>query len=614
MKHALRSAIILGFLFAAGGVAGQEAVWHHGASFIGDVKYPAGFKHFDYVNPDAPKGGTLQLSETGTFDTFNATLDKGVLFHVQDLLVTPPLICERLMKKSEDEPSSVYGLLAKDFSYPNDYSSATFRLNPEARWADGEPVTAADVVFSFDKLVELNPQFANYYKHVVSATEVDERTVTFKFDETGNRELPLIVGELHVVPKHWWEGKDAQGNQRDISKTSLEPPMCSGPYEISSFSAGSKITLKLRDDYWGKNLNVNVGQYNFKNIVYTYFGDINSEFQAFRAGDVDFWRENEAKRWATGYDFPAFNEGKVKREELPNEYRDSGIMLGFIPNQRRDLFKDKRVREALNYAFDFETLNRTVFFNQYKRINSYFYGSELASKGLPEGDELALLESLKPDVPEEVFTQAYKNPVFGSVDKERENLRKAFMLLKEAGYERRDGKLVNSKTGQPFTFEILLNGPTIEKVALPFAAELRKLGIVATIRTVDPSQYVSRVTNFDYDMIYLGWAQSISPGNEQLDYFGSKSANQPGSRNYAGISNSAVDALINKIIFSKHRDALETAVHALDRVLLAGDYIVPGYTARTSRIAYWDKFERPSELPYYSLGFPTDWWAKSAER
>ena len=582
--------------------------FRHGLAIVGGVKYPPGFARFDYVNPDAPKGGNINLSATGTFDSFNPVLDKGEL--AAGLTPRLSLVTETLLKPSMDEVDAVYGLLAEAVSYPADYAYAKFRLRPEAKWADGMPVTPEDVIFSFDKFKELNPLYTTYYTHVVRAEKTGEREVTFIFDEQNNRELPIIVGELDIVPKHWWTSNGADGKPRDISRTTLEPILGSGPYRIASFTPGGKVVYELRDDYWGKDLNVNIGYNNFRTQSYTYFADLDVEFEAFRSGSIDFWVENSAMRWARSYDFPAVTEGRVKREVLDNEYKTSGVLVGFIPNMRRDFFKDARVRKALNYAFDFEELNRTIFFDQYKRIDSYFYGSELASSGLPEGRELEILKSLGSDVAPEVLTQEYRNPIGGGDTKVRDNLRSALALLKEAGYELRNGKMVLSSTGAPLKFEILLNGPTIERVAIPFAENLKKIGIQASVRTVDSAQYANRVRSFDYDMIYLGWAQSLNPGNEQRDYWGSQSVESEGSRNYAGIANPAIDKLIDQIIFAKDRDTLIPTVKALDRLLLAGSYTVPSYTLRSSRIAYWDKFEHPVELPTYAIGFPSIWWAK----
>ena len=577
-----------------------------GTSSSGTPRYQQGFAHFDYVNPQAPKGGEVSMSVVGTYDTFNPVLAKG------DAATGLSLVFDTLLKPSSDEVTTSYGLLAEGVAYPDDISYATFRLRKEAKWADGQPVTPEDVIFSFDKGKELNPQLSFYYAHVVKAEKTGDRDVTFRFDEKNNRELPDILGQLVVVPKHWWEGKDAKGNPRDIGKTTLEPVMGSGPYRIASFQAGSSIRYELRDDYWGKDINVNVGQNNFRTFTYTYFGDLDVAFEAFRSGSLNFWSENSAKRWATGYDFPAVKEGKVKREVLDNSYRASGVMVGFIPNQRRALFKDARVREALNYAFDFEELNRTTFFSQYQRVNSYFYGSELASSGLPEGRELEILNEIKDKVPPSVFTEAYKNPVGGKPDLFRNNLKSAIGLMKEAGYEIRGGKMVNTKTGEQAKLEILLDSNTLERVALPFAQNLKKIGFDATVRVVDEAQYTNRVRSFDYDMLYNGWGQSLHPGNEQTEYWGSAAAKREGSKNYAGISDPGIDMLIKKVIFAQNADELKAATKALDRVLLAGHYVVPGYTLRASRLAYWDKFDRPKELPEYSIGFPDVWWAKGA--
>ncbi len=587
----------------------QAEQFRHGLAIVGGVKYPPGFAQFDYVNPAAPKGGSINLSATGTFDSFNPVLDKGEL--AAGLTPRLSLVTETLLKPSMDEVDAVYGLLAEAVSYPADYAYAKFRLRPEAKWADGAPVTPEDVIFSFEKFKELNPLYTTYYNHVVKAEKTGEREVTFIFDEKNNRELPIIVGELDIVPKHWWTSNAPDGKPRDISRTTLEPIIGSGPYRIASFTPGGKVVYELRDDYWGKDLNVNIGYNNFMSQSYTYFADLDVEFEAFRSGAIDFWVENSAMRWARSYDFPAVAEGRVKREVLDNEYKTSGVLVGFIPNMRRDFFKDVRVRKALNYAFDFEELNRTIFFDQYKRIDSYFYGSELASNGLPEGRELEILKSLGSDVAPEVLTQPYRNPVGGGDTKIRDNLRSALALLREAGYELRNGTLVSSSTGAPLKFEILLNGPTIERVAIPFAENLKKIGIQASVRTVDSAQYANRVRDFDYDMIYLGWAQSLNPGNEQRDYWGSQSVERQGSRNYAGIANPAIDKLIDQIIFAKDRDTLIPTVKALDRLLLAGSYTVPSYTLRSSRIAYWDKFEHPAELPTYAIGFPSIWWAKN---
>jgi len=579
----------------------QEPVWRHATSLNEEPKYPADFARFDYVNPNAPKGGVVRLSDTGGFDTLNPILSKG----------NPGpgigLVYEALMTSALDEVSTMYGLIAEAMTYPDDYSSVTFRLRPEAKWHDGEPVTAEDVVWSFQKLIELNPPQKFYYQHVTKAEVTGEHEVTFTFDQTGNRELPHIVGQLIVLPKHWWEGTDANGKQRSIANATLEPPLGSGPYRVDRVVAGKTISYKRVEDYWAKDLPVAIGQDNFDEIRYEIFLDETVEFEAFKADTFDWRDENSAKRWTTQYDFPAARKGFVVKEELDNAYRDNGVMVGFIPNLRRDFFKDWRVRRALNFAFDFETLKRTLFYGQYERINSFFYGMDLAASGLPEGQELDILNSVKEQVPPEVFTTAYVNPVGGDPQKDRENLRQALTLLQEAGYKLDGQKLVDA-SGNQLSFELILNGPTIEPVALAYQGNLRKIGIDMRVRSIDTPQYIERVRSHDFDMIYTGWAQSLSPGNEQRDYWGSAAADSESARNYAGIKDPAADTIIDRIVLAKDRAELEAATRALDRVLMANQYVIPSYALRHSRIARWDRFSRPAELPQYSVGFPTVWW------
>ena len=593
-----------GLILSPDPAAAEEPAWQHATVMIGKAKYPEGFSRFDYVNPDAPKGGTLKLSEEGTFDSFNPILAKG------ELATGLGLVFDTLMKSSEDEVSASYGLLAEGVSYPDDISKVTFRLRAEARWADGEPVTADDVVFSFDKAKELNPLQANYYSHVVSAEKTGEREVTFLFDENNNRELPQILGQILVLPKHWWEGTDKDGNARDISRTTLEPVMGSGPYRIASFKAGSTIRYELREDYWGKDLNVNVGQHNFGAIEYVYYTDANVEFEAFRAGRIDYRQENSSSKWATAYDFPAVESGDIKREEIENPLRAVGIMQAMVPNMRREKFQDVRVRRALNFALDFEDLNQNLAYNGLARVDSFFWGTELASSGLPEGREKEILEGLKGKVPEEVFTTPFTNPVGGDPQKARANLRQALTLFQDAGYELKNGQLVNASTGEPFGIEILLASPSLERSVLPYVASLKKIGVDARIRTVDASQYTNRVRSFDYDMIWNVWGQSLNPGNEQMGYWGSASKDREGSRNYAGIADPAVDELIRMVIFAQTREEKTAAVKALDRVLLANHYVVPLFYSKAAKVAYSKALAHPEELPYYGLGFPEVWWMR----
>ncbi|GEO85396.1 MULTISPECIES: extracellular solute-binding protein [Alphaproteobacteria] len=586
-------------------LSASETQWRHAIAVLGEPKLPSNFKHLPYVNADAPKGGELRLSDEGTFDSFNPLIDKG----------TPAAgiasVFDTLMRQSEDEVSVTYGLLAEALSYPEDLSSVTFRLRPEAKWADGQPVLPEDVIFSFNGAKHHSTLYASYYRHVISAEKTGDREVTFRFDEKNNRELPSIVGDFSILPKHWWEGKDAQGRQRDISRTTLEPLMGSGPYKIAAFQPGSTIRYELRDDYWAKDLPINIGQNNFKVITHTYFSDADVEFEAFRAGTLDYYQEQSSSRWATRYDFAAVKDGLVIRESLPNPFRATGIMQAMVPNMRREIFKDPRVREALNYAFDFEDLNKNLAYGGLKRVDSYFWGTELASSGLPQGRELEMLEALKDKVPSQVFTTPYTNPVGGDPQKVRDNLRKAIALLKEAGWELKGNRMVNSKTGQPMSFEILLSSPSFERSVLPYVASLKKIGVDARVRTVDASQYINRTRSFDYDVIWVVWAQTMNPGNEQANYWGSQSVDTAGSRNYAGISDPAVDQLIGMINTAPSREEQVAAVKALDRVLLANHFVVPLFYSGETKIAYWNRLTHPQELPTYGIGFPDIWWSKS---
>ncbi|WP_288426515.1 extracellular solute-binding protein [uncultured Agrobacterium sp.] len=588
--------------------AQDEGQWRVGIATVGELKHPNGFERFDYVNPNAPKGGTLRMSTAGTYDTLNPLLAKG------EVATGLALVFDTLMKSSEEELSASYGLLAEGVSFPADISKATFRLRKEAKFADGQPVTPEDVIFSFEKAKDLSPQLATYYTHVIKAEKTGEREITFSFDEKNNRELPQIVGQILVVPKHWWEANGPDGKPRDISRGTLEPVMGSGPYKIASVAPGSTITYERRDDYWGKDINVNVGMNNFKTVSYSFFADQDVEFQAFKSGTVDFRQEASSSRWVTGYDFPAAQDGRVKKEELPNIYRSVGIMQAFVPNQRREKFQNPDLRKALNYAFDFEDLNKTLAYGQFQRINSFFMGSDLASSGLPQGRELEILQELKDQIPPEVFTTEYKNPVAGDPAKLRDNLREAVRLMKAAGYELRGSQMVNVQTGKQLDMEFLIDSAGMERTILPFVQNLKKIGINATIRTVDASQYTNRLRSFDFDVTVKLWATSPNPGNEQADYWGSSAADRQGSNNLAGIKNPAVDALVRKVIFAPNRDEQVASAHALDRVLLANNYVVPQFYRGEMFAAYWNTIVRPADLPYYGIGFPEAWWSASAAK
>jgi microcin C transport system substrate-binding protein len=589
--------------FFGGPARADEKLWRHGLSLFGSLKYPAGFKHFDYVNPDAPKGGTVREVAIGTFDNFNevAAGVKGSLASGLNY------IYDTLMAPAFDEVTTSYGLIADAASYPPDFSSATYRLRPEAKWHDGAPVTPEDVIFSLDVFKKNHPGYAAYYRHVTRAEKSGDREITFRFDAPGNRELPQIVGELTILPKHWWEGVDASGKKRDVGETMLEKPLGSGPYRIKEFVPGRSITYERFKDYWGKDLNVSVGRDNFDEIRYEYFRDSTVAIEAFKADQIDWRFENSAKDWATAYHFPAVDDKRVVLEEFP--ILNVGVMQAFAFNIRRDKFKDPRLRRAFNFAFDFEEMNKQLFFGTYHRIASYFQGTELASSGLPTGMELDILEPLRDKIPPEVFTTTYTNPQNGNAEAVRSNLHEALTLLKQAGYEVRDTKLVNIKTGEPLSVELLVDNPSFERVMLFYKPSLERIGITVNVRMVDPIQYENRVRTWDYDIITDQWGESLSPGNEQRSYWGSQAADQNGSRNTIGIKNPAVDELINRIVFAKSREELVATTHALDRVLLWNHYVVPQWTYGKERTARWDRFGRPEKLPEYAASaFPTVWW------
>lgn len=582
--------------------AQSAPAWRHALSLFGDVKYPAGFKRFDYVNPDAPKGGVARQISIGTFDNFNLAV-AGVKGNIAPAV---GLIYETLMARSFDEASTQYGLLAEAASHPDDHSWVIYRLSKDARWHDGKPVTPEDVLFSMESLKKYSPMYSSYYKHVVKAEKVGAHEVKFTFDMPGNRELPTIVGELLVLPKHWWEGTDSEGRKRDIGATTLEKPLGSGPYAIKDFVAGRSVTLERVKNYWGEKTPTRIGQNNFDELRYEFFRDTTVSLEAFKADQADWTIESSAKNWATAYDFPAVTEKRVVREEFP--ITNSGRMQGFAFNIRRPLFADKRVRRAFNYAFDFEEMNKQLFYGQYKRINSYFEGTELASSGIPQGKEFEILKEVYGEIPPEVIAKPYENPVGGSPEKVRDNLRNATRLLKEAGYEVRDGKLVDGKKDMPIAVEFLLANPLFERIVLFYKPSLERLGITVNVRTVDDVQYQNRIRDFDFDIITDLWGQSLSPGNEQRDFWGTQAADTPGSRNTVGIKNPVVDKLIDKIVYAEDRETLVAATRALDRTLLWHYYVVPQYTYPFTRVARWDRFSH-APLPHYAgSGLSSLWW------
>jgi microcin C transport system substrate-binding protein len=594
---ALRTALVLvglGALAISSSLRAEDpAQPAHALSMYGDVKYGPAFEHFDYVNTDAPTGGTLAQSATGTFDSLNPFILRGTP------AVGLGLVFETLMAPSLDEPFTYYGLIAETVETPQDRSWVKFTLNPQARWQDGQPITADDVIFSFEALTTKgHPQYRSYYANVTKVEKLGEREVKFTFDGSMNRELPLIMGQLAVLPRHYYE-------EVEFDRTTLEPPIGSGPYRIKQLEPGRFIRYERDPDYWGWDLPVNRGHYNFDEIRYEYYRDRDVAFEAFKGGRFDLWTENSAKRWATGYTGRPFERGWIIKEEL--EIAPPARMQGYVFNLRRDKFQDPRVRRALAYAFDFEWSNKNLMYDQYERITSYFHGEEsVASSGLPSQAELELLEPYRDQLPPEVFTAEYRPPSTAGTTI-RDNLRTAFELLREAGYEIRDNRLVNKETGRPLEFEILLLDPAQERLAAPVVKNLERLGIKAQLRTVDTAQYQNRMDSFDFDVTVELWAQSDSPGNEQREMWGSAAADVRGSRNVVGIKSPAVDGLIDHVITADSREELETAVRALDRVLLWGHYVIPHFTDDGYRVAYWNKFGQPEVLPEEAPDFMA-WW------
>lgn len=600
LRHLILLAAALALLAAPGSAEAQQKVQRgHGLAMHGDLKYPAGFKHLDYVNPNAPKGGEVRISTVGGFDSFNPFIvgGRGAAGIAQ--------IYDTLMEASADEPFSMYCLLCEAVELPEDRSWVAFYLDPDARWHDGKPVTADDVIWSFNALFEHGaPFYRLYYGNVAKVEKIGTNGVKFTFKPGENRELPLILGQINVFPKHFWQS-------RDFSKSSLEPPLGSGPYRIKAFEANRFVVYERVKDYWAKDHPMRRGMNNFDILRYEYYRDSTVALEAFKAGRVDFRLENSSKEWATAYDTPAVRSGQIVKREIKHN-RPAG-MQGFVFNMRRPLFQDPRVRRALNYAFDFEWSNKTLFYGQYTRTDSFFDNSELASSGVPKGAELALLEKYRERLPQEVFDTPYTNPKTDGSGNIRPNLRVANEMLAEAGWkvDPKTHKMTNVETGAVFRFEILLVQPAFERIVLPFKQNLSRLGIEASVRTVDTAQYQKRIDEFDFDVVVSSWGQSDSPGNEQRDFWGSAAADRPGSRNLAGLKDPAVDALVETVIAARDREALVTATHALDRVLLWKFLVIPNWHIATDRVAYWNMFGMPKVTP--DRGFQFDaWWVDRA--
>ncbi len=566
----------------------------HGVAMHGDLKYPPEFTHFDYTNPAAPKGGEVRRAAIGTFDSFNPFIIKGT--DAEGI----GLIYDSLTVRADDEPFSEYGLLAKAIYLPAHRRWIEFELHEHARFSDGEPVRADDVVYTFTLLREQgSPFYKAYYAGISDIRALSDTRVRFEFGATENRELPLIVGQVPILPKHYWE-------TRDFTKPSLEIPIGSGPYLLDSFDPGRSVSYRRNPDYWGADLPVNRGRHNFDRISYDYYRDGTVALEAFKAGEYDFREENSSKAWATGYTGAPFDDGRIVKQRI--EHDNPTGMQAFIMNTRRPMFADARVREALAYAFDFEWTNQNLFYGAYTRSHSYFSNSDMAATALPDAEELKILEPIRDQVPPQVFTEVYRAPTTNGDGRIRGQLRDALRLLREAGWELDNGTLRNAD-GEPMQFEILLVQKEFERVVAPFIRNLERMGISANIRIVDVSQYINRVRQFDFDMIVSGFGQSTSPGNEQRDYWHSSMADQPGSRNLIGIRNPAVDYLVEQIIQAPNREQLVLRCRALDRVLQWNHYVIPQYHINAYRVAYWDKFAMPKTAPRYALGFDT-WWVK----
>ncbi len=588
-------------IFTAPAFAQEAPAPVHALAMHGDAKYSPDFTHLDYVNPDAPKGGSLRLSAPETFDSLNPFITKGVSGDGIGM------IYDTLMEKSLDEPFTTYGLLAESVETPEDRSWVIFNLRPEARWHDGQPVTAEDVVWTFNTLVEKGrPAYRAYYANVTSVEALDERRVKFTFDMAGNLELPLIVGELQILPKHYWTD-----GAHNFEETSLEPPLGSGPYKIAKIDPGKGITYERVADWWGKDLPIAKGRYNFDNIEYSYYRDQNISLEALFGGEYDFRQEYTAKLWATAYDAPAVKDGRIAKRLIKNELPQG--MQGFVMNLRRPVFQDKAVRQAMDLAFDFEWGNKQFAYNAYTRTRSYFANSEMEAKGLPEGRELEILEQFRDQLPPEVFTTEYNPAKTDGSGQNRANLRQAMKLLDEAGYVMgADGVRVNKDTGVRLEFEFIVastNG-AFERWFMPWKQALEKIGIKGTIRIIDVAQYINRIMDFDYDMIVGSYGQSNSPGNEQREYWGADRADMQGSRNYIGVKDPVVDELVEMIVSAPSREELVLHCRALDRVLQWGYYVVPNWHIAAWRVAYWDKFGQPETQAPYGLGVIDTWWAK----
>jgi microcin C transport system substrate-binding protein len=577
----------------------QKVTVSHGFAMHGTPRYPADAGPPDYLNPNAPKGGNVRLGARGTFDSLHPFIIKSVP------AAGISAIWDTLCWSSRDEASTEYGLVAETIEWPEDRSWVAFTLRPQARFHDGTQMTVEDVIWTFDILKAKGlPNYSFYYNDVLKAEKTGDRKVLFTFRDNTNKELPLILGQLPVLPSKWWAS-------RDFEKVSLEVPLGSSAYKVDTFDVGRSIAYRRIDDWWAKDLWMNRGRNNFEVMRYEYYRDVTVQFEAFKAGEIDLRQENIARNWATAYDIPPVREGRIIKAEIDHELPTG--MQCFAFNTRRDFFKDRRVREAIATMFDFAWSNKNLFYGLYKRNISFFGNSELASSGLPTPAEIKYLEPLRGKIPDEVFTQEFKLPESDGTGNVRDLARRSLALLKEAGWEIKDGKMTETKTGKKLAFEMLLSDASFERVVLPYKQNLERIGVDMNVRTIDTAQFKRRNDEFDFDMMVEGFGQSLSPGNEQRDFWGSKSADTPGSRNTIGIRNEAIDRLVDTLIAAPDRESLINVTRALDRVLLWSHFVVPNWHNPKAFVAYWNRFGRPAKSARYApVAFDT-WWIDEAK-
>ncbi|MGQ9366740.1 extracellular solute-binding protein [Azospirillum sp. ST 5-10] len=609
-RAAVAAAMVLGVTLAGPGGAGPAA-WAQDApaegvtrawaiSEFGTPKYGPDMAHWPYANPDAPKGGAITLGAFGSYDSLNTLVERG------SWPAGIGLTTDSLTTGSGDELISAYGLIAESMEYPADRSWIRFHIRPQARWHDGTPITADDFVYSFDFVRKEGRLFLrSFYDDIEKCEATETLVLTCTMRTRGTMKPLMAAASLWPMPRHWWQ---AEG--RDPTKTTLEPPLGSGAYRIKAVDPGRSITYERVKDYWAADLPVNRGLNNFDEIRYDYYRDDNVQVEALMAGRIDFREENKAQRWATGYETDAVKQGRLVRSEVPDNAPHG--MLGYVFNTRRPLFQDIRVRQALNWLYDFETIQRQLLYGQYKRIKSWFPNSEYGARGAPTPEEVAVLTPYKDKLRPGVLTDAFEPPSTDGSGRSRENLRKAFALFKEAGWEHKDGRLVNA-AGQPFTFEILLYDPGLVRVVEPFVTMLKRAGVEATIRVVDTAQYKVRTDEYDYDVVSIGLTFFPPPGPELRSYFSSAVADVEGQGNFAGIRDGVVDALLEDIVTGTDLPTIEATTRAMDRVLLSGWYVIPTWYNDVSRLAYWDRFGHPETMAKYSHGFPTTWWLDPAK-